>query len=162
MPNFDRPIQGAANFTLKELIVSETASRKGLDNTPDSKTVAALEYLAQKCLQPARDHFKRPIVITSGYRSPAVNAAVGGSATSFHSFGCAADVRIPGVPLWDLFAWFYGHVPFTELIAEELPGGWIHIALQKGRENERATKYKLINKSVQRASFAEIKKIMGP
>ena len=162
--NLKDKIPNAPSFTWNELVKSNTASAKGINNTPTNPLYwDSLQYLAEKCLQPARDYFKVPLYINSGFRSAALNKAVNGSPTSFHSIACAADVDFGSVKtptLKELFAFFYNNVPFTELIAEELPDGWIHIALQKGRENEKQVKYKLKGQPVKRATFEEVMKII--
>ena len=67
------------NFSLAELVKSETALRKGLDNTPTPEVVANLQKLADNILQPVRNHYGKSVKINSGYRAPEVNASVGGS-----------------------------------------------------------------------------------
>ena len=167
MINLNTKIPNAEYFTYKELIASNTADKYNIDNTPTkSSYFNNLEYLAVNCLQPARNHFGIPIRINSGYRSPELNAHpnVKGSPTSFHSIACAADIDFGNVStptLKELFEWLYHNVPFTELIAENLPNGWVHIAIMKGRENEKQTKYKLVGQPVKRASFKEIQDILG-
>lgn len=150
-------IEGAADFTYEELVASNTAEAYGVDNTPtDEATWANLEYLAQTCLQPIRNKFG-VVTVTSGYRSAALNKLVGGSATSHHSTGCAADIRVRGVDLKEVFAYVVDTLPFTELIAENLGAAvWIHVAVVKGREQERATKYMIAGGSVHKASASEI------
>ena len=81
------------NFTLSEFTRSATASRKGIDNTPSAKDIVNLQHLVSKILQPMRNALG-PIRITSGYRSPAVNRAIGGSTKSQHCKGQAADIQI--------------------------------------------------------------------
>ncbi len=155
----NKPILGAPNFTLAELIRSATAEAKGIDNTPTQQQAENLRYLARNVLQPIRDHFGVPIRVSSGYRSPALNKAVNGSPASFHSHGTAADIEFKNADdgkLIDIFHFVYDQLPFTELIAEELPNGWIHVALAKGREQENQLKYKLVGQSVKRATFDEI------
>lgn len=85
--------QFTKNFSYDELIVSATAKRLGLDNTPNEQEKESLRRLAVDILQPIRDAWKSPIVITSGYRSDKVNSAVGGAAGSQHRLGEAADIR---------------------------------------------------------------------
>ena len=152
------------NFTVEELLYSSTASKNNINNIPTEEVyIDNLVYLMNKCLQPARDYFNIPMIINSGYRSSKLNKLVGGSPTSFHSIGCAADVDFGNIKtptLKELFIFFHNSVPFTELIAEELPEGWIHIALQKGRENEKQVKYKLKGQPVKRATFEEVMKII--
>ena len=83
------------NFTLKEMTRSITAKRRDIDNTPDEQQIENLAELCEKVLQPLRD-LMGPIVITSGYRRPALNTAIGGSTTSQHCAikGAAADIDI--------------------------------------------------------------------
>lgn len=81
------------NFTLKELTKSATADRLGINNKPNKTVLANLEELAYKILQPIRDKYGKPIIVTSGYRCPALNRAVGGCPTSQHILGQAADIR---------------------------------------------------------------------
>jgi zinc D-Ala-D-Ala carboxypeptidase len=121
------------NFTLPELTKSETALRKGMDNTPTGDALANLQVLTDKVLQPIRDHFARGVKVNSGYRSPDVNAAVGGSRTSDHCKGMAADIEIPGVPNAELAQWVADNLAFTQLILEfYTPGipdsGWVHVS----------------------------------
>ena len=84
------------NFTLEELTASETAARNGLDNTPGPIAMKNLERLAQ-FLEEVRKVLGKPVVISSGYRGPEVNAHVGGQKTSQHLVGCAADIKVPGM-----------------------------------------------------------------
>lgn len=164
MQGLYEPIQNAPNFTLAELCKSATAFRDGISNTPTTEHQENLIYLAQTVLQPIREFFGEPIVITSGYRGPRLNQAVGGSPSSFHCHGCAADIRFSQNSthkLIELFGYIHGNLPFTELIAEELPDGWIHVAIAKGREDEKQVKYKRKGGLVRRASYAEVLKVMG-
>jgi zinc D-Ala-D-Ala carboxypeptidase len=121
------------NFTLPELTKSETALRKGMDNTPTGDALANLQVLTDKVLQPVRDHFAKGVKVNSGYRSPDVNAAVGGSRTSDHCKGMAADIEIPGIPNAELAQWIADNLAFTQLILEfYTPGipdsGWVHVS----------------------------------
>ena len=122
-----------ANFTLEELTKSETALRKGMDNTPGSVEVDNLKTLAEKVLQPIREAFGKGVKVNSGYRHPEVNAAVGGSRTSDHCKGQAADIEIPGVPNHTLAMWIEANLDFTQLILEfytkGVPdSGWVHVS----------------------------------
>jgi len=122
-----------ANFSLHELTKSETALRMGLDNTPGEAEIAALKLLAEKVLQPVRDHFAKGVKVNSAYRSPESNAAVKGSLTSDHCFGRAADIEIPGVANADLAQWIMDNLEYTQLILEfYTPGipdsGWVHVS----------------------------------
>ena len=81
------------NFTLDELTYSATACRLKIDNTPSPEIKASLTNLAKNVLQPIRNKWGQPIIVTSGYRCPIVNKAVGGAATSQHVLGEASDVK---------------------------------------------------------------------
>lgn len=121
------------NFTLEELTKSETALRRNLDNTPTVEVVENLQVLAEKVLQPVRDHFAKGVKVNSGYRAPEVNAAVGGSRTSDHCKGMAADIEIPGLPNAELAQWIEANLEFTQVILEfYTPGvpdsGWVHVS----------------------------------
>lgn len=121
------------NFTLSELTKSETALRHGLENTPGEAELANLQALAENVLQRVRDHFGRGVKVNSGFRHPTVNAAVGGSKTSDHCRGQAADIEIPGVANGDLAEWIKNNLKFTQLILEfYTPGvpdsGWVHVS----------------------------------
>lgn len=123
----------SANFTLKELTKSDTATRLGLDNTPDDEALENLKTLCEKVLQPVRDHFGKSVTVNSGYRSPESNAAVGGSKTSDHCKGQAADIEIDGVPNPDLAEWIQNNLDYTQLILEfytqgQPNSGWVHVS----------------------------------
>ena len=122
-----------ANFTLAEMTKSETALRKGLDNTPGETEIANLQLLCEKVLQPVRDHFGKGVKVNSGFRHPEVNAAVGGSRTSDHCQGQAADIEIPGVANAELAEWIKDNLEYRQLILEfYTPGipdsGWVHVS----------------------------------
>ena len=123
----------SANFTLKELTDSDTAKKKGLDNTPTLQVIENLTTLAENILQPVRDHYGKSVKVNSGYRSPEVNASVGGSKTSDHCKGQAADIEINGVANGDLAQWIASNLKFTQVILEfytkGIPdSGWVHVS----------------------------------
>jgi hypothetical protein len=126
-------MQLTKNFSLHELTKSETALRMGYDNTPGEAETEALRLLCEKVLQPVRDHYGKGVKVNSGYRSPESNAAVGGSKTSDHCKGMAADIEIPGVANAELAQWIMDNLEYTQLILEfYTPGipdsGWCHIS----------------------------------
>lgn len=125
--------QLSANFTQAEMVLSRTANRRGINNTPDAAAVAALRALAVNVLQPVRDHFGKPVVVTSGYRSPALNRAIGGSATSQHVQGEAADFTVAGVSNLVVARWIVANLPFDQLIYEFGESGWLHVSYRAGR-----------------------------
>jgi zinc D-Ala-D-Ala carboxypeptidase len=121
------------NFTLSEMVKSETALRHDMDNAPSQEVISNLQELAVNVLQPVREHFDRGVKVNSGYRSPDVNAKVGGSRTSDHCRGMAADIEIPGVPNAELAEWIKANLPFTQVILEfytqGIPdSGWVHVS----------------------------------
>ena len=111
-------MQLTKNFSLHELTKSETALRMGFDNTPGEAETKALRLLCEKVLQPVRDHFGKGVKVNSGFRSAESNAAVGGSRTSDHVKGQAADIEIPGVPNAELAQWIMDNLEYTQLILE--------------------------------------------
>jgi hypothetical protein len=122
-----------ANFSLHEMTKSETALRKDMPNEPTEADIANLKLLAEKVLQPLRDHYGVGIKVNSGYRSPDVNAAVGGSRTSDHCKGQAADIEIAGIPNATLAQYIKDSLQYTQLILEfYTPGvpdsGWVHVS----------------------------------
>ena len=135
------------NLSLNEVTKSNTAQRRGIDNTPNEGHLKNLKYLAEQVFQPLREHFGVPIYISSGYRSQALNEAIGGSPRSFHSHGMALDLdqdgRNKGVSNCDVFYYIKDNLPFTELIWEfgdEYEPNWVHVAIASGREDEKKIK----------------------
>lgn len=123
------------NFTLAELTKSQQATRLGLSNEPTLEHQAALKALCVNVLQPARDALG-PLTVNSGYRSAAVNHAVGGSATSQHSKGEAADIEGVNVTNFELAKWIANNCMFDQLILEGFDGtprgGWVHVSYKNG------------------------------
>lgn len=148
-------IPGSKYFRWREFLRSATAAKLGIDNTPPKDVQDNIIYLTTNVLEPLREALG-PIVITSGYRCDALNNAVQGAKGSFHRFGNAADIRSPAVSpvsLRQIFTHIHEKLPYTELIAEEIPDGWVHVALARGRETEHQLKYKLPGKPLARGSY---------
>ena len=129
------------NFSLKEMTKSQTALRRGIDNEPGDEEEANLQQLCEQVLQKVRDHFGKPVTVNSGYRSPELNKAIGGSTTSDHCKGMAADIEIPGVSNYELADWIKENCEFRQLILEfYTPGvpdsGWVHVSYNY-EENEK-------------------------
>jgi zinc D-Ala-D-Ala carboxypeptidase len=125
--------QLTTNFSLHEMCKSETAMRMGFDNTPGDGETENLRLLCEKVLQPVRDHYGKGVKVNSAYRSPESNAAVGGSKTSDHCKGMAADIEIPGVANAELAQFIMDNLDYTQLILEfYTPGipdsGWVHVS----------------------------------
>lgn len=117
------------HFTLAEL----TTTRTGLPNTPGEAEVAKLRKVAEM-LETIRAHFGRPVAVHSGYRSPAVNAAVGGSKTSQHMLAEAADFHVDGVGLVEVFDWIRLHsgIAYGQVLlegADPKTPTWLHLSL---------------------------------
>lgn len=134
-------MQLSKNFHLREFVQSQTALRRGIDNTPPSAVVAALRMLCLMVLEPLRDAVGRPIVITSGYRSPELNRAIGGAKKSQHMLGEAADFEAPGVSNLELVnTIILGHLPYDQLIlefhdpAKGPSSGWVHCSHRSARQ----------------------------
>ena len=150
-------MQLSRNFSLQELIKSDTAIRKGIDNNPNSDQIEKLKLLCENILQPVRDHFGR-VKVTSGYRSPELCVAIGSSVNSQHAKAEAADFECPGIDNAELADWIQKELSYDQLILEyytpgEPNSGWIHCSwiaeqprasfLHAYREDGR-TKYKPI------------------
>ena len=119
------------NFSLNELTKSQTAERKGIDNTPSAEHQENLKSLCEMILQPIRDHFGQVVSISSGYRSPELCVAIGSSTKSQHASGCAADFEIFGVSNKELADWINENLTYDQLILEywkesDPNSGWIH------------------------------------
>ena len=124
------------HFTLTELTRSATARRLGIDNTPSPEAVAALTQLVDNVLDPLREAWGAPLYVTSGYRCPALNRAVGGVPHSRHILGQAADVTTGTIDgnrrLWQLLQSL--HLPVDQVINEH-GFRWLHISY--GPRNRR-------------------------
>jgi len=121
----------SANFTLKELTRSDTADRLDIDNTPNEEQIESLRLLCENILQPVRDHFGKPVKISSGFRCSALNQATGGSSNSDHCKGQACDFEIDGLSNPDVAQWIMDNLEYTQLILEfyvqgQPNSGWIH------------------------------------
>jgi len=139
------------NFTLEELVSSSSAAKYGIKNVPDARAKANLTMLCQKCLQPIRDSYGKPIVVTSGYRCPALNVKIGGSRTSQHMKGQAADIsdlngyKSGGEAHYEananLFDFIYKTGCYDQLI-NEFPDSkgrpkWIHVSYNPSNKKQR-------------------------
>ena len=130
------------NFTLQELIYSDTAIRMGLDNKPNDETVENLKILCENILEPIRANFKAPIVVSSGYRSAAVCAAIGSSSKSQHIKGQAVDFEIFGIPNKEVSDWIVQNLNFDQCILEfwndkEPNSGWVHCSYDNEGNNRK-------------------------
>jgi len=135
-------MQLSKNFTMAEFIKSDTATKLGIDNTPEGEHLENAKELFENVVQKVRDHFG-PTVINSGYRSPELNEAVRGSKTSQHCHGQAADIEVPGVANAEVAQWIVDNCDYDQVILEfYTPGipdsGWVHVTYKSPEENRKS------------------------
>lgn len=125
------------HFTLEELTFSQTAARRGIDNTPTPEVLENLKRTALG-LEGIRILLGVPIIVSSGYRSPALNAAVGGSKSSQHMTGEAADFTAPGFgsPRAVVDRMTDAHIEYDQCIVEF--GRWVHVSFVKSNARRQA------------------------
>lgn len=126
-------MQLSEHFTLAELTHSQAAARRGLSNVPGPAAIAALKLLCVHVLEPVRLHFGRAVLASSGYRAPLVNKAVGGSTSSQHCLGEAADFTVAGESNLAVCQWIMRNLSYDQLIYEFGETGWIHCSWRDGR-----------------------------
>lgn len=132
------------HFMLREM----TTTSSGLANQPASPQVLAnMRTLCEQILEKVRAHYGRPVIIHSGYRSPAVNKAVGGSPTSQHVKGEAVDFHVSGHSVYEVATWISETLDYDQLILENfLPGlptsGWVHCSFAINNRGQDLTKFK--------------------
>ncbi|WP_409281505.1 D-Ala-D-Ala carboxypeptidase family metallohydrolase [Pseudomonas defluvii] len=123
------------HFTLSEMTASRTASRLGIDNTPNDEVLLNLKRLCAT-LEQVRSLVGRPVLVSSGYRSPALNRAVGGSPKSTHRLGLAADISVAGMAPLDLAQLIaQSTLAFDQLILEF--DSWVHLGLSASAERRQ-------------------------
>jgi len=126
------------NLSIAEFSHSNTAKRKGINNTPKDEHLEAAKQLAENIFQPIRDHFGKPIWLSSGYRSEALNKAIGGSKTSQHCKGEAMDIDMDGkgdLTNAEIFYYIKDNLSFDQLIWEfgtKNNPDWVHVSYKKG------------------------------
>jgi len=133
--------QLSKNFSLKELTKSSTATRLGIDNSPNTEQTINLTHLAINILQRVRDHHGSTTV-SSGLRVQELNRAVGSSDTSQHMKGEAADMECPGVDNLELAKWMSENLEFDQIILEgyedgDTNSGWIHVSYKANGSNRK-------------------------
>jgi zinc D-Ala-D-Ala carboxypeptidase len=106
------------NFHLSEMTKSQQAVRMGLNNNPSEQQVENLKTLCERVLQPTREHFAKVVTVSSGFRDEVLNNALGGSKSSQHCLGMAADIEIFDVPNNELSDWIKENLMFDQLILE--------------------------------------------
>ena len=130
------------NFSLLELTKSQTAERKGIDNTPGPEHQENLKKLCENVLQPVRDYFSKVVTISSGYRSPELCTAIGSKITSQHAKGQAADFEIFGVSNKALADYIDSELHYHQLILEywkesDPNSGWVHCSFSEGQNRKQ-------------------------
>jgi len=126
-------MQLSKNLALAEVTRSETAKRRGISNMPTPEHIENFKKLAENIFQPIRDHFGVPIRISSGYRSAALNKAVGGSSSSQHCKGEAIDIDMDGTAITNkqIFDFIKANLNFDQLIWEfgtDANPDWVHVS----------------------------------
>jgi hypothetical protein len=130
------------HLTLAELTNSKQAKKLGIDNNPNEQQLSSLILLAMKIFQPIRNHFKSPIIISSGFRSEKLNKAIGGAKNSQHMKGEAIDIDNDNTNISnrDIFFFIKDNLDFDQLIAEKPNNGnlsWVHVSYSFFKKNRK-------------------------
>jgi hypothetical protein len=135
-------MQLSKNLSLAEVMRSETAKRKGISNMPTPEHIENFKKLAENVFQPIREHFGVPIHISSGYRSKALNTAVGGSLSSQHCSGEAIDIDMDGTSVTNaqIFNYIKDNLNFDQMIWEfgtDSNPDWVHVSYESTGEQRK-------------------------
>jgi zinc D-Ala-D-Ala carboxypeptidase len=139
-------MQLSKNLSLAEVMRSETAKRKGISNMPTPEHIENFKKLAENVFQPIREHFRVPIHISSGYRSKALNTAVGGSLSSQHCQGEAIDIDMDGSSITNkqVFDFIRENLNFDQMIWEfgtDANPDWVHVSYEStGKQRKQVLK----------------------
>lgn len=141
-------MQISKHLSLAEVSRSETAKRRGINNTPSGEHLENFKKLAENIFEPIREHFGVPIHISSGYRSKELNKAIGGASSSQHCSGEAIDIDMDGsaggVSNKDVFDYIKAHLNFDQLIWEFGTDGnpdWVHVSYEStGKQRKQILK----------------------
>ena len=133
------------HFSLSELTKSDTAIRKGIDNTPNDQEVENLILLCNEILEPVREHYGIPFAPNSGFRCLDLNRAIGSSDKSQHVYGKAVDFEIPGLDNKEVALWVMENCDFDQLILEfykegEPSSGWVHCSYDVDKEHRKSAR----------------------
>ena len=140
-------MQLTKHFSLKEFTKSQTAERMGIDNTPPQDIIPKLSFLATQILEPLREKIGgKPIIITSGYRSPELSKDIGSSENSQHCKGEAVDIEALGMSTLNLAEMIINHFEFDQVILEcytqgDMNSGWVHCSLKSGENRKEVLTY---------------------
>jgi hypothetical protein len=135
-------MQLSTNLSLAEVTRSETAKRRGISNMPTPEHIENFKKLAANIFQPIREHFGKPILISSGYRSAELNKAIGGSLSSQHCSGEAIDIDMDGTDITNaqIFNYIKDNLNFDQLINEHPKQGnpdWVHVSFAANRSQRK-------------------------
>jgi hypothetical protein len=139
------------NFSLHEFTRSQTATRLNIDNTASDQVIKNLQALCLGVLQPVRDYFQRPMIISSGFRCQELNSRINGSPNSQHVLGQAADIEVLEVGNLELSDWIHHNLSYDQLILEfhnpekDPHSGWVHVSFNS-KENRHEYKEAYKNK----------------
>lgn len=139
-------MQISKHLSLAEVSRSETAKRKGINNTPSGEHLENFKKLAENIFEPIREHFGVPIHISSGYRSKELNAAVGGSSSSQHCQGEAIDIDMDGTSITnaEIFNYIKDNLDFDQMIWEfgnDSNPDWVHVSYEStGKQRKQILK----------------------
>lgn len=152
-------MQLSKNLALAEVMRSETAKRRGISNMPTAAHIENFVKLAENVFQPVREHFGVPIHISSGYRSKALNTAVGGSLSSQHCTGEAIDIDMDGASITNkqVFDFIRENVNFDQMIAEFPINGnpaWVHVSYEStGKQRKQILVAKKVGSATKYISY---------
>tara|TARA_R110002020_G_scaffold34847_1_gene105758 strand:+ start:6984 stop:7430 length:447 start_codon:yes stop_codon:yes gene_type:complete len=135
----------STHFSLSELTKSETATRKGIDNTPNGTEIENLIILCSEILEPVREHYGVPFVPNSGYRGLDLNREIGSSDKSQHVTGNAVDFEVPGFDNKEVALWVMENCDFDQLILEfykegEPTSGWVHCSYDASKTHRKSAR----------------------
>jgi hypothetical protein len=139
-------MQISKHLSLAEVSRSETAKRKGINNTPSGEHLENFKKLAENIFEPIREHFGVPIHISSGYRSKELNAAIGGSSSSQHCQGEAIDIDMDGTSITNaqIFNYIKDNLNFDQMIWEfgnDSNPDWVHVSYEStGKQRKQILK----------------------
>lgn len=144
-------MQLSKNLALSEVTSSNTAKRKGISNMPTPEHIENFKKLAENVFQPIREHFDAPIKISSGYRSAALNKAIGGASSSQHCSGEAIDIDMDGTSITNaqVFNYIKDNLVFDQLIWEfgtDKNPDWVHVSYEStGKQRKQILKALRVN-----------------
>ena len=135
-------MQLSTNLSLAEVTRSETAKRRGISNMPTAEHIENFKKLAINIFQPIREHFGKPIIISSGYRSAELNKAIGGSLSSQHCSGEAIDIDMDGTDITNkqIFNYIKENLNFDQMIWEfgtDTNPDWVHVSFASNRSQRK-------------------------